>query len=218
MTPEGARRGLLETSRRMSAVGLTPGTSGNVSVRLGDGFLITPSGVPYDDLRADDLVFVRADGTVRPGQKLPSSEWRLHRDLYARRPESGAIVHAHPTFCTTLACLGRAIPAVHYMIAVTGAAKVPCAPYATFGTEALSRATVEALGAGKACLMANHGMVALGAELGEALKIATEVEHLAQIYWRALQVGAPNVLGDDEMRRVIEKFASYGQPKRRRSP
>ena len=210
-----ARSALLATARRMSAAGLTPGTSGNVSVRLGGRILITPSGAPYDEMRPEDLVLLREDGSAPSGQKLPSSEWRLHRDLYARRPEAGAIVHAHPTFATTLACLGKEIPAVHYMVAVTGAAKVPCAPYATFGTEALSRVTVEALGPGKACLMANHGMVALGAELGEALKIATEVEQLAQIYWRALQLGTPNVIDDAEMARVIEKFATYGQPRRR---
>jgi L-fuculose-phosphate aldolase len=211
-----ARRELLETAKKMSAVGLSKGTSGNVSVRLTRGFLITPSGLPYDAMTADDLVVVDERGVTRSDLRAPSSEWRLHRDLYAARPEVSGIVHAHPTFATVLASLRRPIPAVHYQIAVTGEAEVRCAPYATFGTEELSRVTLKTLGASRACLMANHGMVAAGGDLAQAFKVASEVEWVAEQYWRALQVGEPVILPAEEMERVIEKFARYGQAPVRR--
>jgi L-fuculose-phosphate aldolase len=205
------RRRLLDAAKRMGAEGLSPGTSGNVSVRVNDRFLITPTGMAYAALTAEDLVEVTWDGAVPRGQRQPSSEWRMHRDIYQRRAEAHAIFHTHSMFCTTLSCLRRPIPAVHYMIAVTGSAVVPCAKYATYGTAALSAAVVEALRGTQACLLANHGMVAMGASLVEAYRVASEVENLAAQYWRALQIGEPVVLDDREMARVIEKFRTYGQ-------
>jgi L-fuculose-phosphate aldolase len=210
------RRALLEAARELSDSGLNPGTSGNVSVRTESGLLITPTGLPYQAMDAQDLVEMRLDGRAGGHQRAPSSEWRIHCDLYQARSDVSAIVHAHPMFCTTLSTLRKEIPAVHYMIAVTGASVVRCAGYATYGTEALSKNVLEAIAGSKACLMANHGMVAVGAGLPEALRVAREVEVLAEQYWRGLQVGIPHVLDDREVARVIEKFHTYGkQPVRR---
>jgi L-fuculose-phosphate aldolase len=204
------RRAMIETARRMNASGLNQGTSGNLGHRVESGFLVTPTGMGYDALAPEDIVFMRFDGT-HEGRRLPSSEWRFHRDILAARPDVDAVLHAHAMFCTTLACLGRSIPAFHYMVAVSGAASIPCAPYATFGTEELSRHAVAALRDGNACLLANHGMIALGISLSKALKLAIEVETLAAMYWRALQIGEPTLLDDAEMRRVLEKFETYGK-------
>ena len=210
------RRELLEVARRMSSAGLSHGTSGNLSVRVERGLLITPTGMPYDEMSTEDMVEVMFDGHTPHAQRIPSSEWRLHRDIYQRRADGNAIVHTHSRFCTTLACLRQPIPAVHYMIAVTGSSIVRCAPYATFGSEELSKVTVETLGNDNACLMANHGMVAVGANLAAALKVASEVELLAEQYWRALQVGQPHVLDDAEIARVMESYRTYGQQRRPR--
>jgi L-fuculose-phosphate aldolase len=208
------RRELLDTARRMSSAGLSHGTSGNLSTRVERGLLITATGMPYDEMATEDMVELSFDGHAPIGQRLPSSEWRLHRDIYQRRADVNAIVHTHSRFCTTLACLRRPIPAVHYMIGATGTSIIRCAPYATFGSEELSRATVETLGSDNACLMANHGMVAVGASLAAGLKIASEVELLAELYWRGLQIREPHVLDDSEIARVMEKFRSYGQRRR----
>jgi L-fuculose-phosphate aldolase len=212
----GQRRELLEAAKRMYAEGLTPGTSGNASLRVEDGLLITPTGVPYPELSPEDLVEVRWTGEVPNAQRLPSSEWRMHRDLYQSREDARAIFHLHSMFCTTLSCLRKPIPAVHYMIAVTGASVVRCSRYETYGTAELSAAAGEALQGSKACLLANHGMVALGTNLKDAYKVASEVEVLAAMYWRALQAGTPVILDDAEMARVIEKFRTYGQQKKPR--
>jgi L-fuculose-phosphate aldolase len=201
---------MIATCRRMNASGLNQGTSGNLSVRVEDGFLLTPTGMDYDALVPEDLVRVRFDGG-HEGRRLPSSEWQLHRDILAARPEAGAVLHAHSMFCTTLACLRRGIPAFHYMVAAAGGSDVRCAPYATFGTQELAQHTLAALEGRKACLLANHGMVALGKDLAGAFKLAVEVETLAAMYWRALQVGEPVILDDAEMARVLEKFKTYGQ-------
>ena len=206
---------LIATARRMSELGLTPGMSGNVSVRSPSGLLVTPSGMPYDQLRPEDAVEVKADGHVRPGQRVPSSEWRLHRDILAARTDVQAIVHTHSLFCTTISTLRRPIPAIHYMIALARADEIPCAAYATFGSPELAQAAVAALAGGDACLLANHGMVALGASLAAALKLAAEVETLAAQYWHAAQLGSPHVLDRDELLRVRARFAEYGQPRRR---
>jgi len=208
-----AREAVIAAARRMNALGINQGKSGNVSQRIRGGFLITPTGMPYDRLKPADIVPMRFDGSYS-GTRLPSSEWRFHRDILKARPEVNAIVHTHAMFATTLACLGREIPPFHYMIAVAGGDTIRCAPYATFGTEELSRHAVRALEGRKACLLANHGMIALGADLDAALALAVEVETLAAMYWRALQVGRPKLLGRAEMRRVIEKFKTYGQQKR----
>ena len=148
---------------------------------------------------------------VATGRREPSSEWRFHRDIYATRSEAQAIVHAHSPFATTLACLGRDIPAFHYMVAVAGGDDIRCAPYATFGTQDLSDHAMSALQGRRACLLAQHGMIALGSTLSTALALAVEVEALAEMYWRALQVGEPHVLSADEMRTVLAKFATYGK-------
>ena len=210
------RGGLVQTARRMSELGLSPGMSGNVSARTQSGLLVTPSGMPYGDLTPEDAVEVRMDGSLRPGQHTPSSEWQLHRDIYAARPDAGAIVHTHSLFCTTVACLRRPIPAIHYMVVLAGADEIPCAEYATFGSPELAASVVRALGAGHACLMANHGMVALGPTLPATLKLAAEVETLASQYWHAVQLGTPHVLGAEELGRVRRRFTGYGQPRRRR--
>jgi len=204
------RREIIATARRMNALGINQGKSGNLSHRISEGFLITPTGMDYDMLKPADIVAMSFDGSHR-GPRLPSSEWRFHRDILAARPEVNAVIHTHAMFATTLACLGREIPAFHYMVAVAGGDSIRCAPYATFGTEDLSRHAVEALEGRKACLLANHGMIAIGASLKAALALAVEVETLAAMYWRALQVGEPNLLDAAEMARVLGKFRTYGQ-------
>lgn len=212
------RNAVIATALAMNATGINRGQSGNVSVRLRDGgfdgFLVTPTGLPYADTMPDDIVAMSLDGEIR-GDRLPSSEWRFHRDIYAHRADAHAIVHTHAPFATTLACLGRGIPAFHYMIAKAGGADIRCAPYATFGSQALSDHAMTALAGRRACLLANHGMIAIGASLDHALALAVEVETLSEMYWRVLQVGEPVLLSDAEMSVVLEKFATYGQPARR---
>jgi L-fuculose-phosphate aldolase len=205
------RRALVQTVGWLVDRDLYSGTSGNVSCRSGDGFLVTPTGVACDDLRAADLVEVASDGRAR-GPLLPSSEWRLHREIYRRRPGVDAVVHTHSTFATALSCLRRAIPAFHYMVAKTGGPQLRCARYATYGTEALSRNVVAALTGRRACLLANHGAVALGADLVTARLLAEEVEALCRQYAIARAIGSPVVLDPREMEAVAKKFAGYGQP------
>jgi len=204
------REAIIGTARAMNAAGINRGTSGNVSARVAGGFLVTPSGLPYAETAADDIVFVDAPGAAR-GRRAPSSEWRFHRDIYEARADASAIVHVHSPFATTLACLERGIPAFHYMIAVAGGADIRCAPYATFGTQALSDHAVAALAERCACLLAHHGMIAIGETLDRALALAVEVEALAEMYWRALSIGEPPILPPDEMRTVLAKFATYGK-------
>jgi L-fuculose-phosphate aldolase len=204
------RRDMIATARRLNASGLNQGSSGNLGVRVEGGFLVTPSGMDYDRMVPADIVLMRFDGTP-DGRRKPSSEWRFHRDILASRDDAAVVLHIHPMFATTLACLGRAIPAFHYMVAVAGGSSIRCAPYATFGTAELSRHVVAALDGRKACLLANHGMIALGATLAQAFRLAEEVETLAAMYWRALQVGEPVLLDEAEMARVIEKFKTYGR-------
>lgn len=194
----------------MNAPGINRGTSGNVSARWESGFLITPSGLPYEDTKPSDIVFVDAAGNAR-GKRLPSSEWRFHHDIYRSRSDAHAIVHTHASFATTLACLGKNVPAFHYMIAVAGGDSIRCAPYATFGTQQLSTNALNALKDRKACLLANHGMITTGSNLDKALALTVEVEALCEQYWRALQIGKPAILSAKEMRTVLKKFATYGQ-------
>jgi L-fuculose-phosphate aldolase len=203
------RREVIETCRKMTAIGINQGTSGNVSVRFGDGLLITPSGMDYDALKPEDIVLVRADGS-HAGRHKPSSEWRFHRDILVRRGEVGAVVHAHSLYATALAILGMEIPAVHYMIAAAGGNTIRCAPYATYGSQELSDHALAALEGRKACLLANHGVIATGPNLAKALWLAKEVEVLAQQYVLALQIGRPRILPEDEVDRVVKKFESYG--------
>jgi L-fuculose-phosphate aldolase len=215
VTDARARRALVDTVRWLMARGLYAGTSGNVSTRTSAGLLITPTGVACDDVDAASLVAMTADGRGR-GRLAPSSEWRIHRDIYQRRADVGAIVHTHSTAATALSCLRRSIPAFHYMVAKAGGDDIRCASYATYGTAALSRNALAALSGGRrACLLANHGLLALGADLASARALAEEVEALSAQYIDARAVGAPVILPAQEMRRVRAKFAAYGQPSRR---
>jgi L-fuculose-phosphate aldolase len=208
------RQDIVDHGRRFAPAGLSHGTSGNLSVRwrVGevDGLLITPSGVDYTRMTAPDLPFMRLDDASWSGPLKPSSEWRFHRDIYLARPEVGAIVHAHATHATALAVQRRVLPAFHYMVAVAGGRDIRCAPYATFGTEALSQHALAALQDRRACLLANHGLITLGADLASAFALAIEVEQLAQQYLLALATGTPVILPDDEMDRVLDAFRSYG--------
>jgi len=204
---------VLATALAMNACGINRGAAGNVSARcLGDdgGFLITPTGMAYDECSPEDIVKVGADGTAQ-GRRKPSSEWRFHRDIYAARPEAGAIVHTHSPFATSLACQEIEIPAFHYMIARFGGDTLRCAEYATFGSQELSDAILIALRDRRACLMAHHGMVVFGSNLKEALALAVELESLCEQYWRVLQLGTPKLLGSEEMTCVIDKFKNYGR-------
>ena len=204
---------LVKAAKHCWEGGLMPGTSGNLSMRIPRGMLITPSGVPYSELSPSDLVELEPDGTpVRAFSNVPSSEWRFHGQIYDRRPEVNAIVHTHSRYATTLSCLRRPIPAVHYMIAAAGVSQVRCADYATYGTAELGQHALAALEGAKACLLANHGLIALGASLKEATKVAFEIENVAALYWHALQAGQPVLLDDAEIRRVAEKLKTYGQP------
>jgi L-fuculose-phosphate aldolase len=209
MMNEALRQQLIDTAVAMNRSGVNQGTSGNLSCRFEDGMLITPSGMDYAGLRPGDVVFVDRDGEPR-GRRLPSSEWRIHQDIYAARADAAAILHAHPTACAALACLHKPIPAFHYMVAVAGGRDIPCAPYATFGTQELSDRVVKTLEGRKACLMANHGVVCLAENLEKALALAVEVETLAHTYLLCLSVGEPAILEDREMERVLLKFKTYG--------
>ncbi len=204
------RRKIVDVSRRLVALGLNRGASGNVGARMGDGLLITPSGVPAQLLSPERLVTINGLGDVTSAGR-PSTEWRFHFDILNARPEVGAVVHVHSPFATTLACLGMEIPPFHYMIAVAGGNTIRCAPYALFGTQQLSDYALVALDGRRACLLANHGMIAVGEDLDDALAVAIEVEALSEQYWRALQIGTPRCLTDDEMREVSEKFKHYGR-------
>lgn len=204
------RSEIVATCLRMNELGINQGTSGNASARIKGGLLITPSGVPYEEMRPGQIVAMDMKGG-HGGDWLPSSEWRFHRDILQSRPEAGAVIHTHANYCTALACLGRDIPAFHYMVAVAGGSDIRCAPYATFGTQALSDNALEALDRRSACLLANHGMICLGPDLKATLRLAVEVETLAAQYWRALQVGQPKLLSKAEMARVLARFRDYGK-------
>ena len=203
------RAELLAIAQQLAALGLNKGTSGNVSVRHEDGFLITPSGMDVAEMQTSSMVIMSMDGTTQSAGK-PSSEWRFHRDIYQAKPQVGAVVHTHSMFATTLSCLQKDIPPFHYMIAMAGGDNIPCAPYALFGTQALSDGAIAALKDRKACLLANHGMIAIGRDLKQALAITQEVETLCEQYWRALQIGQPYILSQQEMAEVFEQFKGYG--------
>jgi L-fuculose-phosphate aldolase len=210
-TADAMRRSIIGTALQMSRSGLSPGRSGNVSCRCGEGMLITPSGIAYEELEPDDIVFVAADGTPEPHPLKPSSEWRFHLAAYAARPDMNALVHTHSPDATALACAGRSIPAFHYMVALAGGNDIPIVPYATFGTEQLAHHVATGLAARTACLMANHGQIALGTTLKAALELAFEVEQLAGLYIKVLSLGPPVILPDKEMALMVEKFRAYGE-------
>lgn len=203
------RQQLIDTAIEMNGSGLNQGSSGNLSVRCEGGFLITPSGMDYTDLSTDDIVLMDLDGKSK-GPRKPSSEWRFHAAIYQHHPEAGAVLHAHPVSCSALACIGKGIPAFHYMVAIAGGRNIRCADYATFGSPELSENVIRALRNRKACLMAHHGLTCFEKNLPRALALAIEVEHLATVYGRVLAIGKVDILPDDEMTRVLKKFASYG--------
>lgn len=204
------REAIIEHCLKMNRSGLNQGTSGNISLRHGDGLLITPTSMPYDAMQAEDIVWLDASGAAH-GRNRPSSEWRFHRDIMQSRMDVQAIVHAHPTACTTLAILGKSIPPLHYMIAVCGGPDIRCAPYAIFGSEDLSRHAVEALEGRTACLLAHHGMISVGSSLEKAMWRAEEVETLAQQYHGCLALGSePPLLSAAQIEAVIAKIDGYG--------
>jgi L-fuculose-phosphate aldolase len=209
MSDRAKRQSIIDACLRMNELGINQGTSGNISLRHDDGMLITPTGTPYETMQPEQIVFMRLDGTVETNQR-PSSEWRFHRDILKARPEVNAVVHAHPPYSTILAIMGMAIPAVHYMIACAGGDTIRCAPYATFGTEELSQHAVAALEDRSACLLAHHGMIAVGASLDRAMWLAVEVETLARQYHGCLQIGTPPLLPRAEIENVMGRMAGYG--------
>lgn len=205
------RRRMIDICRKMNASGINQGTSGNLSLRLDDKrFLITPSSLPYDTMKPEDIVEMDFDGTYEGPR--PSSEWRFHRDILAHRRDIDVVLHCHSVYATTLACHHREIPSFHYMTAVAGGKNIRCAPYATFGTQALSDVAIEALEGRLACLLGQHGQISLGKTLDKALWLATEVETTARLYVQALTLGDPPILSDEEMDRVMEQMErmSYG--------
>jgi L-fuculose-phosphate aldolase len=210
MNEKELRSEMVRIAKQLDTQGLNRGTSGNLSARFGEGMLITPSGMGAEGLTEDDIVFVLMDGTAR-GRWQPSSEWLFHRDIYVQRGEVGAVVHTHSVAATALACLRRDIPPFHYMIALMGGDNIRCAQYATFGTQELSDNALAALRGRKACLLANHGMIAAGKDIDEAFKITVEVETLSEMYLRALQVGEPVLLSAREFQDAQLRFGSYGK-------
>ena len=203
------RQSIIDACRRMNVVGLNQGTSGNISLRHGEGLLITPTSLPYDTMQSEQIVFMAWDGSHDATQR-PSSEWRFHLDILKARPEINAVVHAHPPYSTTLAIMGLEIPPLHYMVAVAGGDTIRCAPYATFGTAELSRHAVTALEDRLACLLAHHGMIAIGPSLDKAMWLAVEVETLARQYHGCLQIGTPPLLSKAEIENVRRRIAGYG--------
>jgi L-fuculose-phosphate aldolase len=207
---QAQREAIVAALRRLDRLGLNRGSTGNLSHRAGEGMWITPTGIGAEETGADDLVWLGWDGTLR-GRWKPSSEWHFHRAIYQRRPDLHAIVHVHSVHATALACLRRGLPPFHYMVAVAGGDSVRCVRYHLFGTEALSSAVADALVDREACLLANHGLVAAGAKLGKAMKVALEIEALCEVYLKALAVAEPMRLDAGQMAEVIEKFRHYGQ-------
>jgi L-fuculose-phosphate aldolase len=210
MSEDMLRQQMVDTALQLSSKGLNRGASGNIGVRFGAGFLVTPTGLQADEMVSEDMVLMDFDGNHQ-GARKPSSEWRFHRDIFAAREDVNAIVHTHSTFATTLACMGKDVPAFHYMVAAAGGRSIRCSPYATFGTQLLSDYALTALESRLACLLGNHGMIVVGSSLKRALSLTVEVESLCEQYWRTLQVGEVNLLPDDEMDLVLHKFKSYGK-------
>jgi L-fuculose-phosphate aldolase len=203
------RQSIIDACLRMNTLGINQGTSGNISLRHGEGMLITPTSTPYEAMKPEQIVYMHLDGNHDPAQR-PSSEWRFHRDILKARPEAQAIVHAHPPYSTMLAIMGMEIPPVHYMVAVAGGDTIRCAPYATFGTQELSEHAVRALEGRTACLLAHHGMIAVGPSLPKAMWLAVEVETLARQYHGCLQIGTPSLLSKEEIEKVRVRMAGYG--------
>ena len=203
------RKAVIEFCRALNSTGLNQGTSGNISIRHEEGMLISPTSRPYGTLAPEDIVFVSHDGTAT-GKYAPSSEWRFHKDILVNRPDVNAVVHAHPTYCTTLAIMGHEIPPIHYMLAVFGGPNIRCAPYEIYGSAALSKAAVTALEDRKACLLAHHGMISVGSSIEQAFWLAGELEALARQYHGCLLLGEPPLLTEEQIEDVINKINGYG--------
>ncbi|MSQ80820.1 MAG: class II aldolase [Candidatus Methylopumilus sp.] len=204
---------LLQLTLHLQSSGLNEGSSGNCSLRHDNGFFITPSGLNPKKMTEEDMVWMNFEGHIKSNQKParePSSEWRFHHDILKLRSDANVVIHTHSTFATTLSLFRQDIPAFHYMIAVAGGNSIRCSQYKLFGTQELSNATLKALEGRKACLLANHGMIAIGHDIEDALNITHEVERLCEQYTYAMQIGLPIILSDEEMNDVIDKFQSYG--------
>ena len=206
------REAIIEKCLFMNACGVNQGTSGNISARFEDRMLITPSATPYDAMTPDMIASMPFDAEYGSweGPLKPSTEWRFHFDILKSRPDAGAVVHAHPTYCTALAIVRKPIPAVHYMMAAFGGTDVRCAPYATFGTAELSQYALEALEDRSACLLANHGSITVGADLEKAMWLAVELETIARQYYNTLLIGGPVILSDEDIAETAAAFGSYG--------
>lgn len=200
---------IIHTCLSMNASGLNQGTSGNISARYLDGMLITPSGIPYEKLNEDSIVYVDAKGQAEAGKK-PSSEWRFHLDVLKTRPECHAVVHNHAINATAVSILNKAIPPLHYMVVASGHHEIPCVPYATYGSEELSKHVIKGIRTSKAILIQHHGMIATEVNLEKALWLAHEVEVLAELYIKLLPLGEVPTLDRDEIEKVMAKFANYG--------
>ena len=205
------RLSVVRACQEMNAIGINQGTSGNISIRCGNGMLVTPSGMPYAEMEPEDLVFMDWDGNWQARHNnVPSTEWRFHLDILKNKPDVNAVVHAHPIYCSTIAIMGYSIPAIHYMIAAAGGIDIPCAPYAQYGTAELSHAALAALKHRRACLLAHHGLIATGKSLAKAMWLAVEVEVLARQYHGCLQIGKPPVLPAAEIDSILERWGDYG--------
>ncbi|MDH3659398.1 MAG: class II aldolase/adducin family protein [Alphaproteobacteria bacterium] len=204
------RHKMIATCQKMNAMGLNQGTSGNIGVRIEDKYLLTPSGLDYDLMEPEDIVEMDFDGGYS-GNRIPSTEWRFHRDILKERPEVDVVIHTHSMFCTTLAIHGLSIPAVHYIVAAAGGTDIRCAPYVTPTTQALSDVALTALEDRRACLLAHHGMIVIGETLDSTFALLVEVENLAAQYWRALQIGKPPVLNEAQLSEVFEIMKTYGR-------
>ena len=212
------RESIVETAQRLQRIGLLSLTAGNLSVRVeGELMAITPTGMPYELIGPEDVVITDLAGNVVDGHRRPSSELPFHSAVLRARPDIGAVVHTHSLYATTLAVLGRTIPAIHYVIASLDLTTVPLVPYSTYGSLELADGITAAIGAGgKAALLANHGALALGTDLAGAATAAELLEFLASVYHHALAVGEPVVLPDEEIAVVGERHRDYGQPGERR--
>ena len=211
MSEDSERSDLVAAYQQMMDAGLGTGSSGNLSLRTAAGMLITPTGVSPAALETVQLVDMSLAGQVAQGQLRPSSEWHMHAAIYRARPDINAVVHCHSRYATILACAHRPIPAIHYMIAIAGIDEIPVAPYATFGTETLAESAITTMGQGRACLLANHGQIAVGEDLARALTVAVEIEEMAAIYWGSLAIGGGQSLSQEAMLEVRAVFAGYGQ-------
>ena len=200
---------VIKYAKMLNVKNLSALRSGNISVRYKNGFLITPSGIKYSQLKSEDVVFVSLDGKFDDLKQNPSSEWRFHKDIYVKKKEANAVVHAHSTHATAVSAHGKSIPAFHYMVALAGGDDIKCAEYATFGTEELSKNILDALDKRKACLMSNHGQVVFDTNLDKAFELAEEIENICHQYINTLKIGIPKILSNNEMKKVLEKVKDY---------